>query len=96
VLAGNRNGTHVIELSKHDKQVLQGLKIYRIVAIILIFVGIGGIGIGLYSICFRQMSPDSFQIVITLILYSIGYVALGGLLCKINRLLKKLKNILNR
>ncbi len=79
----------MLQLSSEDRLLLQGIKVYRVLAIALIFIGIGGIAMGFYSIWFRPMTRDSQQITITLILYSIGYVAVGWVLVKICRFLQK-------
>jgi uncharacterized membrane protein YqjE len=83
---------HMLQLTREDRLLIQGIKIYRVVGIFLAFIGISGIGMGMYSIWFRPMTRDSQQITITLILYSIGYIAVGWLLVKICRFLQKIEN----
>jgi ABC-type dipeptide/oligopeptide/nickel transport system permease component len=80
----------MLQLSKEDRELLHNVIHFRIVAISLIFLGIAGIGLGIYSIWVRPMMRDAMGLVVTLILYSIGYIVIGWILNKICQVLQKI------
>ena len=89
----------MLKLSKKDREILQGVKVFRTVAIGLIFFGIAGIWLGIYSIWFRPIAQDAMRIVVSLMIGSVVYIIMGWLLNRICQVLQKIndqiKNIKN-
>jgi len=81
----------MLQLSKGEKEILQSVKAFRIIAISIILIGIAGLGLGFYSMWFRPMTQDAKRLLVTLIGYSIGFIIVGWLLNKICCILQKIK-----
>jgi len=81
---------YIVQLSKGEREIVQNIKSFKIVAIGVMLLGMGGIGLGIYSIWFRPMTSDAKQIVLSLFGYSIGFIIMGWLLNKMCKIIQKI------